>query len=145
MVLKMCISDFHTYTCTSYLSDYHIHRQKKLDNNLSGFQIKLTEFADNIMKLEMIMKLVHLTNRSWLMPLQCAQAAINKAGSTKFPFCVQYQTLALGNKNDIELVNDQHLLRLQWQQEPEGQIPGSFFLHGICTKVFNLVIYFLYT
>lgn len=126
----------------SYLSDYHVHKQKISDRNLSDFQIKLREFTDDITKLGTIRKLVHITNGLWVTPLECAQAAVNEAGSG-FPFVVRYRELASAEDNDIELVTDQNLLPLQWQPgQPEG--PGSIFLDRICTQVFDLVFFFFF-
>jgi hypothetical protein len=120
-----------------------VHRQKK-PTTLPDFQIKLNEFADDITKLGTIRKLVHITNGLWLTPLECAQGAVNEAGSAEFPFGVRYRALGSANDNDVELVTDQHLLKLQWQPQPAADhIPGSFFLDRICTKVFDLVSFFL--
>ena len=100
----------------SYLSDHHVHRpQKRLHLGLSEFQNKLIEFTNSITKLGTIRKLVNITNGFWLTPLECAEEAVNEAGSAEFPFCVQYRTLACADDNDIELVTDQSLLPLQWQ------------------------------
>jgi hypothetical protein len=123
----------------SYLSDYHVHTQKKSDRTLSHFQIQLSEFADSITRLGTIRKLVQITNGLWLTPVECAQEAVNEAGSIKFPFGVKYSSLASADNNDVELVTDQYLLDLQWQQEHQPHITGSFFLHKICRQVFDLV------
>lgn len=125
----------------SYLSEYHVHTQKKIET-LSDFRKKLSQFTDDITRLGTIRKLVHIANGIWLKPIECAMEAINEAGTTEFPFGVRYRTLASANDNDIELVTDQYLPRLLWQSEPDNQIPGSFFLHGICTQVFDLVFFF---
>jgi hypothetical protein len=135
--------DSDSMVAESYLSEYHVHRQQKagLDRNLkpSDFQIKFTAFTDDITKLGTIRKLVHITNGLWATPLECAQEAVNEAGSTEFPFGVRYRGLASANNNDIELVADQHLLALLWQPNPETHIPGSFFLYRISKQVFDLV------
>jgi hypothetical protein len=125
----------------SYLSDYHVHTQKKSDRTRSHFQIQLSNFADSITRLGTIRKLVQITNGLWLTPEECAQDAVNEAGSTKFPFCVQYSSLASANDNDVELVTDQYLLNLQWQPAHVHQplVPGNLFLHSICGQVFDQV------
>ena len=133
-------NDSESLVAPSYLTDYHIHRPKKVDS-LSGFQIKLMELAEGITESGTLTKLVDIANGSWLTPLQCAQAAVNEASGNEFPFRIVYRTLASANDNDIKLVNDHHLPHLQWQEEPQAQIHGSFFLHDICSKVFNLVIF----
>ena len=126
----------------SYLSDYHVHTQKKSDRTLSHFQIQLSDFTDSITRLGTIRKLVQITNGLWQTPMECAQEAVNEAGSTKFPFVVKYTSLASANNNDVELVTDQYLLDLKWQPEHQAHIHGSFFLHRICRQVFDLVNFF---
>lgn len=127
----------------SYLSDYHIHRQTRVDANLSNFRLLLAGFSDEIANLGIITKLAHIMNGSWQTPLECAETALNEAGSI-IHFQVQYQTMASANDNDIEFVNDQHLLPLRWQQELVGQVPGSLFLHEICARVYNMVIIYFF-
>ena len=100
----------------------------------------------SITKLNAIHKLVNITNRFWLTPLECAEEAVNEVGSAEFPFCVQYRALACADDNDIELVNNQSLLPLCWQ--PALYIvPRSFFffLHQISRQISDQVfILFIY-
>ena len=128
----------------SYLSDYHVHRQRRLHRGLSEFQKKLTEFTDSITKLGTIRKLVNITNGFWLTSLECAEGAVNEAGSAEFPFCVQYRALACADDNDIELVTDQSLLPLQWQPAAAHIVPGGLLLHQISMQVRDQVFYILY-
>jgi hypothetical protein len=79
-----------------------------------------------------------------MMPSDCARYAINEAGSAEFPFCVEYRVLAAADDNDIEVVADQFLPTLLWQQEPDVHIPGTLFLYKICRQVFELVIFFFF-
>ena len=131
----------------SYLSDYHIHRPKKVDHdtNLSSFRLKLAGFAEEIANLGMTAKLAQIINGSWQTPPECAETAVDEAGSS-LNFQIQYQMLATANDNDIELVNDQHLLPLRWHPELHDQVHGSRFLHEICARVLDMVlIYFFNT
>jgi hypothetical protein len=121
-----------------------VHKQRKPDRAISEFQIKLAELANEITKIGTIKKLTHITNGLWLTPLECAKEAVNGAGSSEFPYSVKYRALASANNNDIELVTEQNLPKLQWQLEPQVQvqIPGSLFLHRICAQVFDTVSFF---
>jgi hypothetical protein len=124
----------------SYLSDFHVHHQVKPSRTLSGFQIKLAELVDEITRFGTIAKLSHITNGLWMPPLDCAQQAVNGAGSNELLY-VKYRTLASADDNDVEVVLDQHLPRLQWPLARAHQA-GSFFLDNICTQVFNMVSFF---
>jgi hypothetical protein len=86
--------------------------------------------------------MIQITNGLWLTPLQCAQMAVDEAGSD-LRLSVKYKELVASNDNEIEYVasSDQHILRLQWQQEVEANIPGSLILNRICTEVFNQVFF----
>jgi hypothetical protein len=127
----------------SYLSEYHIHRQKTVDRTLtdSDFQVRLTKFAEEITKLGTIKKLVQIVNGIWILPLECAMRAVNDAGSAESEsrFNVRYREFATDNDNHIELTPHQYFSTLQWHPEPQAHIPGSTFLNRICTEVFSLV------
>jgi hypothetical protein len=134
--------DSDSIVAESYISDYHVHQQKRLDGNVSGFELKVAELADQITKLGTVRKLVQISNGLWVTPLDCAQGAVNEAGSMEFPFNVRYRELATANQNDIEFVADQHIPRLEWQPNSEARYPGSIFLFSICRKVFDQVFFF---
>lgn len=135
--------DSTSLVAASYLSEFHIHRQRKTDKTLSEFQIKLAELADEITKIGTISKLTNIANGLWRTPVECAQEAVNVAGCTDFPYFVKYRALASAEDNNIELVANQYLPRLQWQPELQDQIHGSLFLHSLCTQVFDNVSFFI--
>lgn len=138
-------NDSDSVVAASYISDYHVHRQQKQDRSISGFQMELNKFSDDITKLGTIKKLVHISNGLWLTPPVCAQQAVEEAGTIDLPFNVHYGKLASSNDNDIELVTYQNLPGLHWQLDPRARFPGSHFLYKISTNVLNLVfIYFYY-
>lgn len=136
-------NDSASMVLASYLSDYHVHRQRKLNRGLSEFQKKLMEFTDSITKLGTIRKLVNITNRFGLILLECAEGAVNEAGSAEFPFGMHYRALACADNNNIELVIDQYLLLLCWQPVPQD-VPGSLFLHQISMQVSDQVFFSIF-
>ena len=95
---------------------------------------------EEITKLGTIKKLVQITNGVWILPQECAQRAVNEAGSAANErFNVRYREFATDNENDIELTPHLYYTNLQWHPEPLDGISGSIFLNRICSQVYNLV------